>query len=55
MLFFDEATSSLDGRTEENINTAIKRLSEEDKTLTIVIIAHRESSLEYCNRVITLE
>lgn len=55
VLFFDEATSSLDGRTEENINTAIKRLSEEDKTLTIVIIAHRESSLEYCNRVITLE
>lgn len=55
VLFFDEATSSLDGRTEENINTAIKRLSEEDKALTIVIIAHRESSLEYCNRVITLE
>ena len=55
VLFFDEATSSLDVRTEENINTAIKRLSEEDKTLTIVIIAHRESSLEYCNRVITLE
>lgn len=55
VLFFDEATSSLDGRTEENINTAIKRLSEEDKRLTIVIIAHRESSLEYCNRVITLE
>lgn len=55
VLFFDEATSSLDGRTEENINTAIKRLSDEDNTLTIVIIAHRESSLEYCDRVITLE
>ncbi len=55
VLFFDEATSSLDGRTEENINTAIKRLSDENRALTIVVIAHRESSLEYCDRVITLE
>lgn len=55
ILLFDEATSSLDDQTEENINSAIKELSEQNKSLTIVIIAHRESSLEYCDRIITLE
>ena len=55
ILLFDEATSSLDDQTEENINNAIRRLSEQNKLLTIVIIAHRESSLEYCDRIITLE
>lgn len=55
ILFFDEATSSLDNKTEENINKAIHNLSLKNSSLTIVIIAHRESSLEYCNRIITLE
>ena len=55
ILLFDEATSSLDTKTEENINSAIGRLSTENHALTIVVIAHRESSLEYCNRIITLE
>lgn len=54
VLFFDEATSSLDSRTEANINEAIRRLSEHNRQLTIVVIAHRESSLEYCDRIITL-
>lgn len=55
ILFFDEATSSLDNKTEENINNAIQNLSMKNASLTIVIIAHRESSLEYCDRIITLE
>jgi len=55
VLFFDEATSSLDGKTEENINNAIRRLSTDNRSLTIVVIAHRDSSLEYCDRIITLE
>lgn len=55
ILLMDEATSSLDARTEENINNAIRRLSDNDNSLTIVVIAHRDSSLEYCNRIITLE
>lgn len=55
ILLFDEATSSLDDQTEGNINSAIKEFSEQNKSLTIVIIAHRESSLEYCDRIITLE
>lgn len=55
ILFFDEATSSLDNKTEENINNAIHNLSVTNSSLTIVIIAHRESSLEYCDRIITLK
>lgn len=55
ILFFDEATSSLDNKTEENINNAIHNLSLKNRSLTIVIIAHRESSLEYCDRIITLK
>jgi ABC-type multidrug transport system fused ATPase/permease subunit len=54
VLLFDEATSSLDNRTEKNINEAIERLSTENKSLTIVVIAHRDSSIGYCDRIITL-
>ena len=54
ILLFDEATSSLDSTTEQNINSAIERLSAENRALTIVIIAHRDSSLGYCDRIITL-
>lgn len=55
VLFFDEATSALDDRTEENINNAIRTLSNENRALTIVVIAHRDSSLEYCDRIISLD
>lgn len=55
ILLLDEATSSLDGQTEENINNAIRQLAQKESAMTIVIIAHRDSSLEYCNRIITLE
>lgn len=54
-LFFDEATSSLDNRTESEINRAIADLAATDRRLTIIAIAHRESSLDFCNRIITLE
>lgn len=55
VLFFDEATSSLDNNTEQNINKAIEQLSKQNKELTIIVIAHRESSLDYCDRILTLE
>lgn len=55
ILFFDEATSSLDNATEQSINSAIEHLSSADENLTIVVVAHRESSLGYCDRIITLE
>ena len=55
ILFFDEATSSLDNDTELNINRAIEALAKRNKELTIVIIAHRDSSLEGCDRIINIE
>ena len=51
VLFFDEATSALDGETEEAVNEAIRTLSGQK---TIVVIAHKESSLRYCQRVVNL-
>ena len=55
VLFFDEATSSLDNDTEQNINNAIEQLSRNNKELTIIVIAHHESSLDYCDRVLTID
>ncbi len=55
ILLFDEATSSLDNATEQSINRAIERLSASNKELTIVVVAHRDSSLGYCDRIITLD
>ncbi|MEG0499029.1 MAG: ATP-binding cassette domain-containing protein, partial [Alistipes sp.] len=54
VLFFDEATSSLDSRTEQSVNQAIEELSEKNKELTIIVIAHRDSSLDYCDRILTI-
>ena len=49
-----DATSALDNRTEERINRAIEELSKANRELTIIVVAHRESSLDYCDRIITL-
>ena len=54
ILVLDEATSALDNRTEERINRAIEELSKANRELTIIVVAHRESSLDYCDRIITL-
>ena len=55
ILFFDEATSSLDRTTEQSINSSIEELSRNNRNITIVAIAHRETSLEYCDRIINIE
>ncbi len=55
VLFFDEATSSLDSATEKGITAAISALSSGDANLTVIVISHRESSLAFCDRIITLE
>ena len=55
ILFFDEATSSLDRTTEQSINSSIEELSRNNQNITIVAIAHRETSLEYCDRIINIE
>lgn len=48
ILVFDEATSALDSETETAVMEAIQSLGTD---LTIVLIAHRLSTLRSCNRV----
>lgn len=55
VLFLDEATSALDNRTEQEINLALEELSARHRELTLIVIAHRESSLAFCDRVFELE
>lgn len=52
VLIFDEATSALDSKTEVEITNSIKELGKEN--LTILIIAHRYTSLRYCNKIYEL-
>ena len=52
VLVFDEATSALDTATEQAVMEAIEGLSKE---LTILMIAHRLSTVERCDRVIKLD
>jgi ATP-binding cassette subfamily B protein len=52
VLVFDEATSALDNATEQEVMAAIDGLSD---GLTILIIAHRLSTVERCDFIIELE
>lgn len=55
VLLLDEATSALDNATEKEINIMLDKLRGECEGLTILSIAHRESTLSYCSRIINLE
>ena len=48
MLIFDEATSALDNETESDLMEVIQGLS---KDLTLIMIAHRLSTVRNCSRV----
>jgi ATP-binding cassette subfamily B protein len=51
VLIFDEATSALDNETEQAVMDAIEGL---DKELTILIIAHRLTTLKGCDKIVKL-
>jgi len=55
VLFFDEATSALDNKAEQEINHALEILSLQHRELTLIVIAHRESSLAFCDRIFDLD
>ncbi|MBN2964215.1 ABC transporter ATP-binding protein [Sulfurospirillum sp. T05] len=52
LLVLDEATSALDNQTEAEVMKAIDNMS---GTKTIIMIAHRLSTVERCSKIITLE
>ncbi len=52
VLVFDEATSALDNETEAALMQAVNALAHQ---LTIIMVAHRLSTLEGCDEVVRLE
>jgi len=52
IFIFDEATSALDQYSENIVHDAIRSIAE-DKT--IIVVAHRESSIRLCDRKIVME
>ncbi len=52
LLVLDEATSALDNETEEQVMQSIEELN---KDLTIIIVAHRLSTLKKCDFIIHLK
>ena len=52
VLIFDEATSALDNETEREVMEAIKDL---DGEITVLIIAHRLTTLRNCDKVVKLD
>ena len=51
VLFLDEATSSVDSKTESSIMKAIEKLGND---VTLIIIAHRITTLKNCSRILEL-
>ena len=54
VLIFDEATSSLDSITEEEITSTIRKVSSLRNQITI-LIAHRLSTIMHADRIYVLE
>ncbi len=52
VIIFDEATSALDNDTERAVMEAIENLSDE---LTVIIVAHRLTTLKNCTEIFKLE
>jgi ATP-binding cassette subfamily B protein len=53
LLIFDEATSALDSITEEEINTTIRTISDDNRIT--VLIAHRLSTIMHADKIFVLE
>jgi ABC-type multidrug transport system fused ATPase/permease subunit len=52
LLVLDEATSALDNRTEAEVMAAVEAL---DRNITVILIAHRLSTVKRCDRIVLME
>ena len=52
ILIFDEATSALDLESEQAIQRNMRHIC---KGRTVLIIAHRLSTVRHCDRIVTIE
>ncbi len=52
IFFMDESTSALDSKTEQKI---IKNIKENFSQKTIILIAHRKTTIDECDKIINLE
>ena len=55
ILIFDEATSALDTNSEHMVQKSIESLSEENEKMTIIVIAHRLSTVINAERIIVMK
>jgi ATP-binding cassette subfamily B protein len=55
VIIFDEATSSLDSLTEEEITQTIKEITKNRPHLITILVAHRLSTIVHADRIIVLE
>ena len=51
VIIFDEATSALDNYTESEVMNSIENLN---RDLTVIIVAHRLTTLKFCDRIFEL-
>ena len=52
VIVLDEATSALDTKTEREIVESFRQIAHDH---TLIVVAHRTSTLKYCNRLVRLE
>ena len=52
IILFDEATSALDGETESQVMESIEGI---DRSITIIMIAHRLSTLQGCSKIVQID
>jgi len=55
IIIFDEATSSLDSLTEEEITSTIRKIEKSRPDLISVLVAHRLSTISHADRIYVLE
>jgi len=55
VLIFDEATSSLDSLTEQEITKTIQRIRIDYPELIMIMVAHRLSTIEHADTIYTLK